>query len=221
MKTKLCYSILTIFIIFSIVLCSCSGDDSKTSDDENAIRDCWTLYKDSILDRDGITAITCVSSSTLDYYGEMKDIALTGDESEVKNLSIANMLMVLMLRHLVDPDELATMTSEDLIIYAIDRGWIGEDSVVNSEIGKITISNNRAFAVYLMGGEETSLRYEFVLENDQWKFDLASLIPITNTALRETLEANGINEHEFIFLTLESISGIKVSDDIWQPLVVQ
>ncbi len=221
MKTKILYNIFHILIIFSLVLCSCSSGDSEESNNENEIRDCWSSYKSSILNGDGIIAVTYVSSSTLDYYGEMRDTALMANVSEVKNLSTTNMLMVLMLRHLVDRDELNAMTSEDLIIYAIEQGWIGEDSVVNSDIGKVTISENNAFAVYLMGGQETPFRYEFVKENGQWKLDIASLIPTTNAVLKETLETNDIDEEEFIFLTLESMSGIKVSDDIWQPMLDQ
>ena len=107
----------------------------------------------------------------------------------------------------------------ELFAYAVDGGWIGEDSVVNSDIGEVSISDDDAKAVFINNGQKTTFRYRFVREDGQWKLDLTAIMPVSDKAFEQIVESSGFDENEYILLALEAVSGEKPSDDIWQPLV--
>lgn len=217
---KIKYIMLALVAILSLSISSCSGGDSNTSIDEEGIRESFFTYKNSILTQNGIEAVKQVNSSTIEYYGEMKDIALVGTEEKVRNLSTLNKLMVLMIRHLIEPSLLSEMTAEDVFVWGVDEGLIGEDAV-GSSLGDITIADNVAIARYIQNGQVTVLNWQFEKEDGAWRLDLTSILKLAAPAFKEAIKSSGMSEDEFIFMALETASGRKVSDDIWKPVASQ
>ncbi len=219
MARKTNFILIVIITVLCLSVFNCSNDDTeadKTADE--SIRNCFTTYQSSILDYNGIQAAKHVNSTTIEYYGEMKDVALTGSRELVENLSITDKVMVLIIRLYVEPMLLSEMTPEELFVFAVDEGLIGEDAI-SAGLGDIDVSDNVAIAQHTHNGQASSLSWRFEKEEGVWRVDLTSMFPVADSLLNDLIKESGMNEDDFIFMSLEAMSGNKVSDDIWKPPV--
>jgi hypothetical protein len=208
-------SLLAIIIILSLVFTGCSNNSDA------AIRSTYANYGNALLNLDGDEAVKYVAASTIEYYGQMNDIALTGSESDVKALPVMDKMLVLTLRHMADPQLLSAMTADEMFSYAVNERIINEKSVTDSEIGTIIVMSDEAYATIVINGQESPMDvFTFKMESDQWKIDLLTVIALGNAELILALESEGIDEDEFIFSALEGASGEVPSEDLWQPIVV-
>jgi hypothetical protein len=204
---------LVALIFTSQSVLSASGPQSE----EELIRQAFVTYKGAILQQQGQAAVRVVNKATVQYYARMKALALEGEEKEVRELTPMNKLMVLSLRHRVSADELRSMTPEEVFSYAVDRGWIGKNSVLDSDIGQLQIFGNDANAEYVKNEKPTPLRYRFTKEDGEWKIDLTALMPVADQAMRMLIKKEGLDEDAFIVSLIESVSGKKALLSIWQP----
>jgi hypothetical protein len=159
-----------------------------------------------------------LSQDTIEAYQEYVSLALTADKKELESLSFINRMQVIVMRHRIPLETLKKLDGRSAIIYAVDRDWIGKDGVIRTELGQISISDKRATAEMEVGGRKAPNRIQFRHEEDEWKLDLISLLRDSNTAMKEAARRAQLEENEFLFMILESISGKKVDDGIWIPL---
>lgn len=194
--------------------------DLRESDAQESalVRACFDGYKEAILDQDGDRAVGMVDETTLKYYGRMRELALHGKHEDVRDLSTTNKLMVLMLRHLIPLDALTEMTSESLFVYAVGNGWIGRASVISNEVGDIGVGGTSATGVHVFQGQETPFKWIFRKEEGGWKINLTSMMVMGDQALKMAVRKSGLPENDFLFSVLESVSGRRVQDTVWQPL---
>ena len=185
--------------------------------DEDQIRKSFLGYKDAILRQQGEAAVNFVNRATIDYYTRMKELALTGAEPDVRKLTTLDKLMVLSLRHRLSLEELRFKTPEQILAHGVDQGWIGKESVTDSEIGKIEIKGDDASGEYLKGGRAAPMKYRFTKEDGVWKMDLTALFDAGNQAIAMVLKSEGLEEDDFLLGVLGSVSGREVPDSIWQP----
>ena len=111
------------------------------------------------------------------------------------------------------------MTGESLFVHAVNQGWIGKESVINNDIGDITVSGTHATGVHVSEGKASPFKWVFSLENGKWRLDLTSMMPIGDQALKQVIRESGFSEDEFLTTVLESVSGKKVADTVWDPLI--
>ncbi|MBT3362994.1 MAG: hypothetical protein HN929_13060 [Chloroflexi bacterium] len=190
------------------------------SEESIAVKDAYNGYLDAILAQDGTESIKYVSPSTIDYYGDMQQAALSAPEAEVRNFSLMDRMMVLIFRSIMEPSDLQQMSADELFIYAVDEGLVGED-VDSITLGAVRISGENASAAAVIDGQTLPILYEFVKSDGEWKFDLTGVITYSNQVLEELLQDNGISENDFIFEGIEGAFATEISDDIWQPLYPQ
>lgn len=207
-----------IFICF--VAITTSGCSDINSQEVESVRNCFSAYRKAILDQDGVAAAALIDGETRKYYGKMRSLALFGDANDVRKVSTIDRVNVLMIRHLIPPAELAEMTPESLFVHAVDEGWIGRESVVNNELGAIKISGSLASGVHIAAGNQTPFKWTFRKEDGSWKIDITAILPIADQAFKQIIKESEVAEDDFLFGILESISGKKVSDQIWEPLFV-
>ena len=206
---------ILLLAVLAIVQASCQneGTDQKAS-----IRICFDGYKKAILAQDGTSAKLFVDKNTIDYYGKMRDLALNAPEEKVRKLSTIDKLMVLTIRHRIPAKDIDGMNGESLFVHGVEQGWIGKGNVVNNELGDIKIFSNYATGVHIASGQESRLRWTFRNENGKWKIDLTTLMAVGDQAFKQLINQSGMPEDQFILTTLESVSGNKVPDTIWQPI---
>jgi len=185
--------------------------------EEGLIRRAFLTYKEAILQQQGPSALSLVNRATVQYYARMRTLALEGQEKEVRQLTPMNKIMVLSLRHRVPLGDLRKMSPEEVFAYAVDQGWIGKNSVLDSDIGRLQVFGNDASAEYVKSGKPTPLKYRFTKEDGKWKVDLTALMPVADQAMSMLIKTKGLDEDTFITGLMESVSGKKVVPSIWQP----
>ncbi|NTV81077.1 MAG: hypothetical protein HGA24_06605, partial [Candidatus Aminicenantes bacterium] len=105
-----------------------------------------------------------------------------------------------------------------IFIHAVNNDWIGKNSVIATTIGNIQTSDGRGTAAVYMNEQEAPNRFHFIMENGAWKFDLVQILRDADQILKMQIQQSGSDEDKFIFRMIETVSGRKVLDSIWEPL---
>jgi hypothetical protein len=204
--------LMTLFLVLSP-----APSHAETSSEDTAVLNTFRGYKDAVLSGSGERAVNFVAKKTLDYYAELKDLALYGRAEQVKSLTLMDRLMIISLRHRIQPAALKAMSPKELFVYAVQNGWIGKDNVRRLDIDAVVISENSAKAAYRYDGQTVDLFFHFYKEDEGWKLDLLSVLRTGDAALQEALRSQGRDENEFIFTAIESVTGTPLPEGIWQP----
>lgn len=207
-----------VIILSLFFLVSCNNSRRNKIEEAKAVQKCFENYKTAILNADGKTALNFVDVNTINYYDQMLKYALTAKKEDVMKLTFSNRLMVLSLRHRIDPARLKTMTGKSLFVYTVNNGMIGKTSVRGVEIGRVGTKKKRAKAEVKVRGKKAPYFFYFNRENEQWKIDLTQLRPHTEKALKKMIESLGMNENDYIFQTLGTLTGKEPDESIWKPL---
>ena len=207
-------------LLLFLVTCFIFVSACETDTEVKMIQESFENYRSAILNRKGELAYTLVDINTKKYYEKTINMILHLSEIETKKLSLLNKVNVLMARHRIEPDVLTKMSGKSFFVYAVDNGWIGEESVSNLQIEVVEINDNFAKTHIVTEEGEAPFGFSFRREDGKWRIDLTSMFSISNVAFSKQAENMGVSENEFIFMILESISGKKVESKIWNPIAV-
>ena len=111
------------------------------------------------------------------------------------------------------------MTGESLFVYAVNHGWIGKESGINNEVGDIAVSVTHATGVHISEGKVPPFKWVFRLKDGKWRLDLTRIMPIVDQAFKQVINGSGLSEDDFLITLIESVSGKKVADTIWDPMI--
>ena len=186
---------------------------------EQFIRRAFNNYKSAILTGKGEEAIKFVDSRTTKYYVNILGIVKTADSLKITSLPLIDKMTVLFTRHTATKEEILSMNGNDLFIYSVKKGMVGESSIDNIEIGDVVVDGNFAIGQLVSNGQKTSIHFLFYKEDGQWKFDLTSMFSITNMAIKKMIQDSGENENDFWLSVLEMLTGSKPKKEIWQPIL--
>jgi hypothetical protein len=190
----------------------------QQSDDSQLIKNTFSNYKKSVLEGNGTEAAKWVDSKTLTYYSKMLQAAVYADSAEVQNLELLDKLIVLSARHRVPKSEILNMQHNDFFVYSIDKGMISKGTVLTVEIGEVNVDGVAANGKLISDGQVSPLFFQFAKEEGQWKLNITSLFPVSNAGLKKRISDNEMTEDEFIFKTLERLTGRPVGKEIWKAL---
>ncbi|SOD50386.1 hypothetical protein [Pseudoxanthomonas wuyuanensis] len=201
--------------LYALLLCTLSAAAWSAPADEEAVRAAFQAYKTAVLDRQGVNAADRVTSGTLDAYQRYRELALNGDRATLQALPITDRLQVLIIRHRVPTGQLHAMNGRAVFIYAVDRGWIGRESVVRTSIGEVSVDGDTATAGMRMGQAETPMNFEFQRQQGQWRFDLMPVIRMSESVFAQMAEQHRISENQLVMNLVGAVSGQPVDDSIW------
>jgi hypothetical protein len=202
-------------IALTLIVFSCS---SKKQDVEN-VQKTFNSYKNAVLQKNGTDAIKFVDKTTIDYYAKMLDHAKNIKSNELQNLTLLDKLMILSLRHRATSTELNSFNDESLLIWAINSGMIGEESVKNATMGTIEIDGNNAKGQFINNGQSTPFYYKFVKSGETWKIDLTSMFSVSEKGLIQLARQQNMTHQEFIYYLLEMTTGKEVNPNIWYKMI--
>ena len=80
---------------------------NKTIDE---IRKCFSGYKQSIMDQNGVEAIEFIDLNILEYYGNMLDKIKFANQAEIDSMSMFDKLMIITVRHNSTTEDLNAFT---------------------------------------------------------------------------------------------------------------
>ena len=195
-------------------------EDEWASVDQQASRQTFTAYKYALLNNLGNDAAGLISERTTQHYAHLRSLALAGTISEVNALSAYNKLVVLNMRHTLSHKLLMQMSAKDIFAYGVAQEWISKESVAPYDIGDITVYGDYASAALLNGEKDTGSLLEFLKEDDVWRINLLPILK--KTSQRFTAQISGKNiedENRIILNIIESMSGKKTADSIWEPVL--
>ncbi len=202
---------------FLFVLISCFLVFSLFADE---VHESFELYREAILAGDGEMAVQYLNQASIDYYDDLLKAALYLKESEFEKRTILDKMMILRLRMNFTAKELKNMNGRELIVYSIQKGWIGKSSVVNIELSEETkIKGDWATIEVLHNGQGSDLNFIFQKENDIWKLDINEIFKITNMTLAYFVQQSDYTEKEFIEMVLESADNKKVQKSHYKPML--
>ena len=201
-----------------------------TDEAEAAVRATFEAYRQALMAGDGELAASLVDRETGEYYRQLKRLVLEGSEQEVRRRTFVDRFLVVAFRHQFASDELAAMELADVIVRAMDLGWINSTAIEQLAIGTIRIEGNgrvegnEAVAAArtrasledpsLAGGMD-DLEYRFVNENGQWKFRFSSFVSSIDGVMRNLAAQLGADEDDLIFTLVESLTGVEVLPEVW------
>ena len=165
--------------------------------DADAVRRVFSAYRSAILSGEGNAAAALLSQSTYDYYDEMRQLALYGSADTVKALSLVNQMQVLTLRLRVPTDELESLSSQALIAHAVDQGWIGKNSVLKLQPGKVLADGDVAVLHLIVDGKDAGTAFRFNRESRAWRLDLVPTTQAPHQSLDREQKTNQTQFHLF------------------------
>ncbi len=211
MKKALC--LLPVLILLYLFLGKPSGPDPETE-----IRNAYQGYMSAVLNNDGAGAASHVSRKTIDWFGEILSLALTGTEEQVRGASLLNRMQVLIIRQRVPHAELRLMNATDLFSYAVDHGWVGKNNTIRLGLGAVKVDGQFGTGALLFDNQEAGVTAQFFHESGSWRFDLLSVMRTVDTSIRAAASQAGKTEDEYIFQVVEMLSGRRPSAALWEPV---
>jgi len=203
-----------------------SGASAAAPDDEDQVRQVFVAYKKALMEGDGDVAAALVDTGTLDYFEAIKGLSLEGREDEIRGRPFIDRLLIVTIRHELDPSLLRGMELRDLLRHAIDAGWIARSSIAQLDIGDVSVEGDEATGVALAGAMAASsdpdaepLFYRFVREDGVWRFRFASLVASLNRIVTDFARQMGAAEDDLIFMLVQTLSGRQVLPEIWDAPV--
>ena len=202
-----------------------------TNEAEAAVRATFEAYRQALMAGDGDTAAALVDRETGEYYRQLKRLVLEGSEEEVRERTFVDRFLVVAFRHQFVGEELAAMALSDVIVRAMEIGWINSAAIEQLAVGPIRIEGNgrvdgsEAVAAArtrasledpsLAGGLD-ELEYRFVKENGQWKFRFSALVSSIDEVMRNLAAQLSADEDDLIFTLIESLTGVEVLPEVWE-----
>ncbi len=197
-----------------------------TSDAEAAVRATFEAYRQALIAGDGETAASLVDRETDEHYRQLKRLVLEGTEEEVRRRPFVDRFLIVAFRHQFSDDELAAMELADVIVRAMEIGWINSAAIEQLAVGAVRIEGSEAAAEArtrasledpaLAGGMD-ELEYRFVHEDGRWKFRFGALVSSIDQTMRNLAEQLGVDEDDLIFTLVQSLTGVEVLPEVWAP----
>lgn len=209
MNKKICLSLLLLV----------TGLSHAQRHDSKAILASFDSYRAAVLTDNGDEAIKYIDSKTLQYYNDLLVIIKSADSSTITTLPFLDMFMVLAIRHKASAEEINSFDSSSLLIYAVNNGIVGKNSIEKNSIGEIEVIGEKAKGAFISNGQQTEYFLNFYRENDIWKIDLTSLFNFTNNSFEKIVKSSGKTDIEFVIKLVETLTNGEVRPEVWKPLL--
>jgi hypothetical protein len=191
---------------------------SSFAQEIESIRKTFSGYKSAVIEGNGPEAVRWVDNTTLSYYDRILQTSIKADSAKIQSLNILDKLMVFTVRHRIPPEEILAMKGDRFFVYAIEKNMIAKSSVASLELGEVTLNDKTATGQLIVHGQKSPLNFIFNKESGIWKIDITSLFPVINDGLTKAIGFQGGTDSQFIFESLEALTGEPVSPRIWRPL---
>lgn len=211
------YFLFCLLILADIAISAASIAASPA--EEAGINSSWSAYKKAAAEKNGPAVADLFDQQTWDYYEEMRQFALKGDEAKVRSLLLPDKLIVLTFRGRVPIETLKTSKAPTLIAYLVENGMIGNAANYESlPLTDIQSDGKKAAARLEKGGKLSPFQIWFAFERNAWRVNLKSMLYLADVIFANMAQQSGKSEDEFLIDRLSQVWKREVPPTIWQPL---
>jgi len=184
-------------------------------------------YKKASIDKDGETLATLITQESTEYYKLQQDRALHLEFDALNELSVIDLMHVLVFRLASTPEELKKMPIEDLLAIAIHQRLIGGEVDKRSVMGEIEIKNDYAVTKQMKGSYVVNDIGWKKIDNT-WHIDSLHFVKMMESdmmdlhALQDKEAAKGKTIPtmlETAYAIVEVATGIKIEPKHLKPLI--
>lgn len=208
----------TFLLALAVFVSACAGADRN----DQAVIEMFEGYQSALLEDDGAKAVDYLSDTTVAYYSDAIAKAISMPEDALRQESFLDRFTVLRIRDTFDAEELASMTGEELLVYAIEQSWIDKEGTALFEVQRVSLRDNFAAIRMSRDGAEIPFPFEAYNEDGRWKLDLTSVFAPANLGFVQQAEASGLTQDQFIHQILVALgSADGLTDELWLPIEIR
>ncbi len=185
---------------------------------DKCIKKSFSIYRNALMEQNGKKATKRVAKNTIDYYGKMLHHARFSDSLTVNNLPLMDKLMILSFRNRVPVNKLLQISAKQSVVYAIDEGMVGKESLADLSLGEITIINKKAEAQLVLNNDPVPINFVFYKECMRWKIDLTAFFPVATLAIQQTIKDLEMSENELVEFIVQLVEPYQLNPNIWKPV---
>lgn len=141
------------------------------------------------------------------YYENLRDLALRGPMTALDTLHPVDQLQVMFLRLTVPSDRLSIMSGDEILLHAVQEGWIGQDLRRSDELREVAVKGNtatgRLFKFGLDDRPDRGRQY-FSYEDGLWRVQLRGERERLKKDFRSFTSRTGLSDSEAAFFILET-----------------
>lgn len=151
------------------------------------------------------------------YYPRLRDLALTAGPEDLSAMNEVDQLQVMFFRLMADEQQLRVMNAQQLIAFAVEKGFIGMELRSADQLDEIQLDGDTATGRLLKFGRtdrpDRYLQY-FVKEHDTWQVSLRGERERLEGEFDSFVGRSGLSRSEAAFLILEMrvMRKVKTSD---------
>ena len=153
----------------------------------------------------GLTEL--VSSDGAVYYGNLRDLALRGSVGSIDALHPVDQLQVMFLRLTIPSGRLAKLSGDEVLLLAVEEGWIGQDLRRSDELREVVLrgdtATGRLFKFGLENRPDRGRQY-FSYEDGVWRVQLRGERERLENDFRSFTRRTGLSDSEAAFFILET-----------------
>lgn len=175
-------------------------DDAAQS---NAVARSWDRYV-ALSVRDDAKAVDLLASSTLAYFGFLRDVALAGSPEQVRRIPVSDRVVVYCLRATQSDAQLAALDDVGTARLAYSRGWSGISAPEEGEplptLTHVTVLSPDIAVTENAPSTGTQYQFgpEFVREGGQWKVVTQSTTANDSAYIAQVTKQSGLTETQMV-----------------------
>ncbi len=158
----------------------------------------------------GALAYSLVDQRTRKYWDDLCHKVVYAEKKDFVTFRLFDKIQVILARLNIPDTHLMGMSGQTLFEYAVNQGWVKNDSMQTLGLGEIGVNGNFASgdAIARARTETPSLyRFHFYKESEGWKIDLTELLKMAEAVLIHYQQESGATEEDFIFQIVYMITG--------------
>lgn len=199
-------------IILLCLLVGCKANEEKL------IRKTLSDYKAAVLKDNGNEAVKYVDSQTIAYFHSLQQNAMTLDSIDIERLRLMDRYQLVMLKHMLKPNELRTMDGKQVLAFLINSKTINKETIMKMTPGNIVIRENNASAQILIDNKKAAdFQFTFYKEHGNWKLSIMQLTQMLEPYLLEMIDKSGYDEHTLYDLAGAGFNDKFLDNSVWHP----
>lgn len=197
-----------------------SGCEQRT-EDKAQIKRTYADFETCSNSRDGAGAEAVLAAATLEHYGELVKIGLSGTPEQVKARDPMDKYEIVIMRFQGSRNDLAALDGRGYVRHAVSHGWwaVPADDRSSQTLEDMAFKGpDEATAMLVSNGTRTQVHVRFLREEGVWKFDEFFQAAGFDKNVRRQAKEAGMSESDFVIADLEERLAKDIPGTVWEPM---